>query len=53
MSQAFKIREAAALVTNVVSSIASAASIGALATLITGIFDPDRSRRSQHGPAGL
>ena len=33
-----QIREAAALVTDVVSSIASAASIGALATLITGLL---------------
>jgi putative ABC transport system permease protein len=33
-----QIREAAALVTGVVSSIASAASIGALATLITGFL---------------
>ena len=33
-----QIREAAALVTGVVSSIASAASIGALATLITGLL---------------
>jgi putative ABC transport system permease protein len=33
-----QIREAAALVTSVVSSIASAASIGALATLITGFL---------------